>query len=179
MIRWLMVAALAVTPVSAPVMAGAQSADSIEARLGRVEDALAIERILVDYAALLDGRDYAGYAALFTPDGEWANAAVSNKGRDAIRAMLEKMLGPAGAPNRSNYHIVSNPRIALDGDRATATSRYLFVMRGADGRPVASLAGIYRDELVRLDGNWMIRRRVADDIMPTPEEWRKIMQGTK
>ncbi len=172
MVRWLLAALLAALPAAA----AAQSASgSVAVRLQRVEDALAIERVLVDYAAFLDGRDYARYAALFAPDGEWTNAGGSHKGREAIRQMLERVLGPAGAPNRANYHLISNPRIDLDGDRATATSRYLFVMRGPEGQPLPSLAGIYRDELVRLGGKWLIRRRVADDIMPTPEEWQKIM----
>lgn len=171
MIRWLLAAALAAAPVAAAAQHG-----SIEARLQRVEDELAIRRILADYAAFLDGRDYARYAALFTADGEWSNAAASHKGQAAIRTMLEGALGPAGAPNRANYHLISNPRIDLDGDRATATSRYLFVMRGPDGRPVPSLAGVYHDDLVRQDGTWKIRRRVADDIMPTAEEWREIMR---
>jgi uncharacterized protein (TIGR02246 family) len=171
MIRWLLLAALA----AAPLAASAQPRDSLAARVQRVEDELAIQRILVDYAAFLDGRDYASYAALFAPDGEWTNATGSHKGQAEIRKMLEGTLGPAGAPNRSNYHIITNPRVDLNGDRATATSRYLFTMRGPDGRPTPSLAGVYHDELVRLNGKWKIQRRVADDIMPTPEEWRKII----
>jgi uncharacterized protein (TIGR02246 family) len=139
-----------------------------------VEDELAIRRILVDYAAFLDGRDYEAYANLFTPEGEWTNQGGGRKGRDQIRAMLEVM-GPAGSPNAENYHLVSNPRIDLDGDRATATSRYLFVMRGPEGQPTPALAGIYRDEFVRQGGEWKIARRVADDIMPTAEEWRASM----
>jgi 3-phenylpropionate/cinnamic acid dioxygenase small subunit len=172
MIKCLLGAWLAVTPL--PLLA--QSAGtSTEARLQRVEDELAIGRILVDYAAFLDGRDYTRYASLFAEDGEWTNAAGTHRGPAAIRSMLQATLGPADQPNRSNYHLISNPRIDLDGDRATATSRYLFVMRGTRGQPTPSLAGIYRDELVRVDGAWKIRRRVADDIMPTPEEWRQIM----
>jgi hypothetical protein len=172
MIRLLLVAALAAAPATALAQ---PRPSSIEARLQRVEDELAIERILVDYAAFLDGRDYPSYAALFAPDGEWKNATGSHKGQAAIRQMLESTLGPAGAPNRSNYHIITNPRIDLNGDHATATSRYLFTMRGPDGRPTPSLAGVYHDELVRIGGKWVIQRRTADDIMPTPEEWRKII----
>ena len=151
-------------------------------RMQRVEDQIAIERILVDYAAFLDGRDYAKYASLFTSDGEWRNGSGRHQGQAAIRQMLESLLGPTGAPNRANYHLITNPRVDLAGDRATATSRYLFVMRGAEGQPTPSLAGVYRDELVRQGGEWKIRRRVADDIMPTPDEWRKItaaQQGAK
>lgn len=168
MFRWFLAAALAALPVTA-------TAQSIEARLARVEGILAIERILVDYAAFLDGRDYDRYADLFTPDGEWTNSGGARKGRAAIRAMLETMMGPAGTPGAASYHIVTNPRVDVDGDRATAVSRYLFVMRGPDGSPLPSLAGIYRDDLVRHDGKWRISRRVAENVMPTPDEWRKIL----
>ncbi len=123
---WLLAAAVAVAPIAA--MAQPRPA-SIPTRMQRVEDQLAIERILIDYAAFLDARDYASYAALFAPDGEWANGGGSHKGQAAIRQMLESTMGPAGASNTANYHIITNPRVDLNGDRATATSRYLFVMR--------------------------------------------------
>jgi nuclear transport factor 2 (NTF2) superfamily protein len=159
-----------------PVAAQTQpKAGSIEARLERVEADLAIRRVLVDYAAFLDGRDYTRYAALFTIDGEWRNGAGTHRGREAIRAMLATVLGPEGAENKANYHLVSNPQIDVTGATATATSRYLFIMRGADGQPRPSLAGVYRDDLVRIDGRWLIRRRVASDVMPTPEEWAKFI----
>lgn len=155
-----------------PIAAQAQpKGRAIEARLERVEADLAIRRVLVDYAAFLDGRDYTRYAGLFTADGEWRNGTGSHKGRPAIRAMLATVLGPEGTENKANYHLVSNPQIDVTGATATATSRYLFVMRGPGGQPRPSLAGVYRDELVRVDGRWLIRRRVASDIMPTPEEW--------
>ena len=165
----------------APAVAHAQSRPSLEQRIERMESESAIRRILVDYAAYLDGRDYARYAALFAPEGEWTGGGDSYKGQAAVRGMLESVLGPAGAPNRSNFHIISNPQIdiAPDGNSARATSRYLFVMRGPDGRPVPSLAGIYRDEMVRGTTGWVIQRRVADDIMPTPEEWRKIIAAQR
>jgi ketosteroid isomerase-like protein len=147
---------------------------AIEARLRRVEDELAIRRILADYAAFLDGRDWAGYTGLFTADGEWTNANGSHKGAVEIRRMLEEIVAPDGTSNRTEYHIVSNPRIDLDGDRAAAVSRYLFVMRGFDGGPVPSLAGVYRDEFARQGGGWKIKRRVAEEIMPTSAEWWKI-----
>jgi ketosteroid isomerase-like protein len=160
-----------------PAPAAAAAGPTDKARLERLEAESAVRRILVDYAAFLDGRDYARYAALFTPDGEWTGGGGAHKGRAAIRAMLEGTLGPAGAQNRENFHIISNPQIdmAADGQSAKASSRYLFVMRGPDGRPVPSLAGIYRDELVKSGGQWLIRRRVADDIMPTAEQWRAII----
>ena len=150
------------------------SHQSIEARLRRVEDELAIQRLLMDYAAYLDERDYARYVSLFTADGEWTNEAGSYKGQAAIRDMLEREVVPAGAVNRSNYHIMTNPRIDLDGDRAAAASRFLFVLRGPDGSLVPALGGIYRDEFIRQGDAWKIKRRVAENIIPTAEEWRAL-----
>jgi len=174
-VRGLALCALLAMPGA--VQAAPPPSASIEARLQHVEDELAIRRILVDYAAFLDSRDYDGYAALFATNGEWIGGGGSHKGRAAIRAMLANVLGPAGAANRANFHLITNPRVTIEGDKAHATSRYLFVMRGADGRPQPSLAGIYTDDLMRVDGQWLIQRRVADDIMPTPEEWAKVIAG--
>ena len=174
MIRRLLAAVLAATPISA--MAQPKTA-SIEARLERVEANLAIRKIIVDYAADFDNRDFASYVALFAPDGEWTNENGSYKGQAAIRGMLEHTVGnaSAGKPNMANYHIVSNPRIDVDGDHATATSNFLFMMRGPEGQPTPTLAGTYHDEFVRLNGVWKIKRRVASNIMPTQDEWQKIM----
>jgi ketosteroid isomerase-like protein len=160
----------------APAM-GAAAGPTDKARLERLEAESAVRRSLVDYAAFLDGRDYDRYAALFTLDGEWTGGGGTHKGQPAIRAMLASVLGPAGAENRENFHIISNPEIdvAADGQSAKATSRYLFVMRGTDGRPLPSLAGIYHDELVKSGARWLIKKRVANDIMPSAEEWRKII----
>ena len=174
MVRGMLMALL----VGLPVAASAQQQPepgSVEARLERVEAQLAIQRIQMDYAGFLDSRDYTHYVALFTPDAEWRNAGGSHVGREAIRKMLS-MMGPEGAENRSNFHLITNSRVDVTGaTTATATSRYLFVMRGPDGAPRPSLTGIYTDDLVKQDGKWLIRRRVANDIMPTPEEFRKIM----
>jgi hypothetical protein len=99
------------------------------------------------------------------------------KGREEIIAMLEGIFGtpPAGFVNRADYHLVSNPQVDVSGDRATARSRHLLLMRGPDGAPVPELAGVYEDEFVREDGEWKILRRVDNPIMPTPEEWRREM----
>lgn len=176
MIRCLIAIALTLTPA---VAVARDKPGSIAARMQRVEDELAINGVIVSYAATLDTRDYTSYAALFAPDGVWSNSGGSYKGREQIRAFLEKIMGPAGAPNNANYHLVSNPRVELLGDRARATSRFLFVTRGPEGQPTPTLAGIYTDELARIGGKWLIMHRHADNVMPTSEEYRKIMEARR
>jgi uncharacterized protein (TIGR02246 family) len=171
-----MLALLAATmPAFTPAQAGGPT---IEQRLRRVEDELAIQRVLIDYAARQDARDYAGYASLFATNGEWVSGKNSYKGREAILKMLVNLYGtpPPGFVNNDSYHISSNFQIDVNGDRATAHSRHLLVLRGPKGEPTPSLAGRYADELIREDGQWKILRRVDTPVMPTPEEWMKFIR---
>jgi len=165
-----------------PASALAQATSlTLEQRLQRVEDQLAIQRVLVDYAARLDARDYAGYASLFAKNGEWGSGKNVYRGRDAILKMLVGLFGaPApGYVNTESYHISTNFQVDVNGDRATARSRHLLVMRGPKGEPTPSLAGRYEDELIREDGQWKILRRVDTPVMPTAEEWMKFIRERK
>jgi uncharacterized protein (TIGR02246 family) len=172
-------ATLAVLAAAPPALAAERSrALTTEQRLQRVEDQLAIQRILVDYSATQDARDYAGYAALFASNGEWVNGRNVYKGREAIHKMLVDLYGapPPGFVNSESYHITSNAQVDVNGDRATARSRHLLVMRGPNGEPVPMLAGRYEDEFIRENGQWKILRRVDTPVMPTAEEWGKFMR---
>jgi uncharacterized protein (TIGR02246 family) len=165
--------------VCLPAIAQAQASSlTVEQRLQRVEDELAIRRVLVDYSATQDARDYAGYAALFARNGEWVNGKTIHKGREAIHKMLVDLYGepPAGYVNSESFHITSNAEINVNGDRATARSRHLLVLRGPAGEPTPALAGRYEDEFIREEGKWKILRRVDYPVMPTSEEWMKFIR---
>ena len=153
----------------------------IEQRLQRAEDDLAIRRVLLDYAWALDHRDIDGYIALFAKNGEWVNGSMVRKAPNEIRSLLVGMFGvpQPGWVNTQSVEITTNPDIQLEGDHATAHCWHLLMRRGADGRPVAALAGRYDDELIREDGKWKFLRRVDNPIMPTPEEWAKVMAAQR
>lgn len=173
---------LAVLAIVMPALALAQASGlTVEQRLRRVEDELAIRRVLVNYSARQDARDYAGYAALFAKNGEWVNGKNVHKGREAILKMLVDLYGtpPPDYVNNESYHIATNFQIDVNGDRATARSRHLLIMRGPKGEPTPALAGRYEDELIREDGQWKILRRVDYPVMPTAEEWMKFIRERK
>lgn len=166
--------------VMCPVFAGAQDNSlSVEERLQRVEAELAIQRVLVDYAATQDARDYAGYAALFAQEGQWVNGNAVYTGREAIYQMLIDLYGetPEDFINSDSYHISTNFQIDVDGDRATARSRHLLIMRGPNGEPTPMLGGRYEDEFIRENGEWKILRREDFPVMPTMEEWMPIIRA--
>jgi uncharacterized protein (TIGR02246 family) len=158
-------ALLALTPLApAPAVAAAAGCDAacVDARLRRMEDERAIERLLVEYGRTLDSRDFAAWSALFTEDGEWQGAQGGYKGRTQLRTSMEKIFTDAAAdiPKGRNFHAMSNFIIDVQGDRATASSKFVFYK--LDGsKPVAEVAGRYEDMLVRVGGAWKFRKRRA------------------
>jgi hypothetical protein len=66
-----------------------------------------------------------------------------------------------------NYHLLSNFVITVKGDTATAWSRWAFVVPGQQGATIAQ-AGRYDDELVRENGRWRFKRRVASNDTAPP-----------
>jgi ketosteroid isomerase-like protein len=161
-IRWFIAAAL----LAAPVPAFAQA--TLEQRVQRMEDESAIRRMLIEYGAFLDAKDYRAYAALFAPDGVWQGGFGTFTGPAAIEAMLTANLGApeAGYVNKTNFHMLTNPLITLDGDRAHVESKYLFWTASPDNRPTPLLAGRYIDEFVRVNGQWKIARRTTWGQIP-------------
>jgi uncharacterized protein (TIGR02246 family) len=150
---------------------------TIEQRVRQLEDREAIRDLILAYAVRLDARDFDGYVDLFAENGVWQNGATLRRGRGEIRQMLVGIYGEQAQVDTSDpsYRIVSNVEIALDGDRATAQSRQLTIMRGEGGAPNPVLSGIYEDQLIREDGEWKILHRTDRVVMPTPEEWRRRM----
>lgn len=149
-----------------PAVRAAQS-DTVAARLQRVEDREEIQQLLLDYGRHLDNRDFAAYGQLFAKDGEWVGGfGTAGPGPAGIQAFMVKAMGTA--PNTAkNYHLLSNFVITVNGDTATAWSRWAFVVPGDRGAAIAQ-AGRYDDTLVRENGRWKFRRRVASNDTPPP-----------
>jgi uncharacterized protein (TIGR02246 family) len=137
-------------------------------RIQRIEDRAEIEQLLLNYGRHLDARDFKAYSQLFARDGVWEGGMGTVQGPAAIETFMEKAI--PGPNTAHNYHLLSNFVIDVQGDSATAWSRWQFVAPGPDGRPVVAQAGRYDDTLVREDGRWKFKRRVAANDLPLPRQ---------
>jgi uncharacterized protein (TIGR02246 family) len=139
----------------------------LEARVQRIEDREAIQMLFMRYRECLDEKDFSGYAALFARDGEFAAAVGTAKGRAGIQEFVDGMRGSLlTAVAGDDLHVVVNPEIAVDGDRAKARSTWIYLVRGDGGEPTLAKVGHYEDELVREEGEWRFARRYAPMDMP-------------
>jgi uncharacterized protein (TIGR02246 family) len=141
--------------------------EGVEARLKRLEDLEEIRGLFIEYQRLLDGKDFAGYAGLFARDGEFVAGELRAKGREEIQRLVEGMLGSLlGDRVGTDFHLVINPSVTLDGDRATAQLTWAYIVRDAEDKPALSKLGHYDDVLVREDGQWRFLRRQAPTDIP-------------
>jgi hypothetical protein len=140
----------------------------LAARLRRVEDELAIQRVILSYGPAADAGETARAGALWADDGEydWDTTNPPLRGPDAVAAMLSGQ-GHQGLIAAGVAHFAGPPLIELDGDRATALSYSFVLRRDGDQRVYVWRLGAARWEFVRVDGAWRIHRRVHRQLDET------------
>jgi uncharacterized protein (TIGR02246 family) len=141
---------------------------SVEERLRALEDREAIRALLMEYRRALDEKDFEAYAALFGDDGEFVAGGRTVRGRSEILPMLADLqaAGALSVAAGDDRHLVTNVEIAVDGDRATALSTWVYLTRGAGDEPQLALVGHYEDELRRTAAGWRFARRAAPCDIP-------------
>lgn len=149
--------------------AATEKRNATEIRLQQLEDRESIRQLLTDYGRFLDQRDFASFSQLFSEkDGEWNGGMGIAKGPQAIRKLMEETIGKntekVSAPN---FHIFTNETIQVNGDRANATTKWIFVVQGTGGQPQPLYLGHYEDSMVREGGRWKFLRRVIHADIPS------------
>lgn len=135
---------------------------TVEQRLQRLEDIEEIRALLIHYGRELDKRDFAAYGRLFASDGTWKGGMGSATSPSNIANMVEEGFGRMSPKQYENSnHVMTSLDIQVDGDTATAWSRWLWVVVGDDGRPRTERGGHYEDSLVRENGHWRFQTRQA------------------
>ena len=145
----------------------ATAQETMAARVQRLEDIEEIRTLLVDYGRYIDAHDLVAYSNLFASDGEWVGGFGTGKGPAGILALMQKNLGATATRKPgSTYHLLTNFLIEVHGDTATAWSRWNFVVTGTDNSPRILYGGHYDDTLVRENGRWKFKKRIAANDIP-------------
>ena len=134
-------------------------AASIEDRLRRVEDQLAIYQLIAAYGPAIDACDYEQSFDLWTEDGVYEVGGLGiYEGRPGLKAMID---GPfhQGVVGGGSAHVGSLPYVIIDGDEAVATN-YARLYAHKDGAfaPVRIVAS--RWLFKRCETGWLIERRI-------------------
>jgi predicted SnoaL-like aldol condensation-catalyzing enzyme len=153
-------------PATLPAAAPAASRPTV-GYIGTPEDRAAIEKLMWSYDRALDSYDADAYAAKFTADGAFGQT----KGHEALHKMVAD-LGKDHADRRAKgeklatmRHFTMNQFLEFTGP---ATARYHYYHQtvfGTGGRagspdaPAVVAAGNGVDDLVMVDGQWLIKYR--------------------
>lgn len=161
------VAVLAGFVLTAVAVFAASKSDSEVLREAR--DRAEIEDLMWRYARALDTNDAEGYASAYTPDGQFSAGATATKGRDALRKMISDLrqrqveAQAKGEPKRPPmYHMTANHRLTFkDKDHATIDAYWITAVAGGGANVPLRVVSIGHsiDELVRLNGQWLIKSR--------------------
>ena len=126
--------------------------------------------MLERYCAALDHGDVAELAELFDADCSFAMMGRTYRGHAEILTVWEQL---TSTDRPASLHVLINPVITVDGDRATAVSGWAMIDRsGPDGSTAVALAGHYHDALERGgDASWRFTSRRVQTLArpPRPE----------
>jgi hypothetical protein len=174
--------ALPAAPARAQAKKEAVTLEALAAKVKHFEDVQEISELLIAYGRALDSRDFKAYSSLFAKDGSWSGGMGTVTG--GPQAIYDFMTGRIGGGRGrtptvgwgSTYHIMSSFKIDVNGDTATASSRWAFVT--AARGPGIQVAGRYEDTLVREDGAWKFKSRQAFNDLAAPAAGTARTQGS-
>ena len=128
----------------------------------RAEDRAQIEELMWRYARALDTFDADAYAAVYTEDGEFKAGGNATKGREALRQMVANLGQNRNESSPPMYHMTADSYIEFIDENTARPPTYWMTVFGAAGQgqaPRVAAAGRGVDELVKVDGRWLIKSR--------------------
>jgi len=140
------------------MMADDRLAD-LERRLARVEDELAIQRLLATYGPLADAGMGPETASLWIEDGAYDPGGVARA--EGRAALIDIYHGERhqGFVRSGSMHMTAPAQITIDGDRAEAVG-YSMLALNAGERFTLLRASINHWTLVRTADGWRIVERI-------------------
>lgn len=139
-----------------------------DAELAQLRDRWQIEELMWRYARTLDSADADGYVAVYTEDGYFDAGQMRIEGREALHKFVADLKSSRearaarGEPPGGTLHMTANHHVEFTGpDSATVHSYWvtMFPPAGADNPARVGAVGRAEDQLVRVNGQWLIKAR--------------------
>jgi len=136
------------------------------------QDRVQIEKLMWQYTRALDTESADAYAATYTPDGQFGSGPNAVKGHDALKKMIADLrqrtadAEAKGEKRPAMYHMTANSYLEfIDKDHARMEAYWLTVFAGQGPNVPVRVAAAGRDvdELVRVNGQWLVKTR---DVAP-------------
>ncbi len=145
----------------------------LEARIKCLEDLEEIKQLKYKYQRCLDTKDWDGLAETFTEDAttSYSDGQYNLKGVDEIMDFLQS--SPLGEDKIFiGVHHVHHPEIKITGE-TTATGIWAMYNYMANKKQKTGLRilGYYRDDYVKINGQWKISFTGYDRILE--ESWSR------
>lgn len=161
--------AIAVLSISFASAAFASDADILRQANDRAE----IQDLMWRYARALDSTNEDAYAAVFTEDGQFGSGDRASKGQEALKKVITNFKksraereAKDGKKSPAMHHVITNTNVVfVDKDHARQYAYWMTVFAAADpsAQPRVAAVGRSVDELVRVNGKWLIKFR---DVAP-------------
>jgi ketosteroid isomerase-like protein len=150
---------------------------ALEQRLRRVEDELAIGRLMASYGPLVDAGDADAVAGLWAEDGEYDVEGWHMRSRADVAKMVRS---PAhqGLISGGAAHFLGPVRVDVDGDEAVAVCESILVRHNDDGRGYRVWrAGANHVMLRRTAAGWRIVKRTTRELDGSTEARELLAAG--
>ena len=160
--------ALAVAPITQ--LAAREAPLTAQALADRAQ----IEDLLTRYYWNFGNSNSESFGEYYAPDAEFVLGGKSVKGIKAIEGVYAAV--PKDVPQRSAFALnilISNMLVTMHGN--TATARLVFtetITQKQGDKPAILTQGREFDHLVKLNGRWLISKRVVMGANGIPEGWR-------
>lgn len=129
--------------------------EDLSKRITRLEDIEAIKQLKARYCSICDDdHNPERITSVFSEDGVWEGRGIGHaEGHAAIRELFR------GFQRMISYsqHMVMNPIIDVDGDRAKAVWYFFGTFTFREGNQAKWQAARYHEDYVKVSGEWRIR----------------------
>jgi hypothetical protein len=132
----------------------------LASRISHLEDLEAIRQLKARYCEICDAdHDPDRIVTIFAADGVWEGAGFGRaEGHAAIRALFQQFRQMVAFA----HHMVMNPLIDVDGDRARGTWQFLGAFTFREHNAARWVAVRYTDDYVRIGGEWLFQHLRAE-----------------